>query len=59
MLQAVTEEVGDKGKMKERQLVQVVTPESPQYLFRFAERGGSEVDLEAPSICGKQGHMWL
>ena len=39
--------------MKQRQLVQLVTPENPQYMYNFAESGGSEVDLEAPSICGK------
>jgi hypothetical protein len=59
VLQAVTEEVGDRGKMKERQLVQLVTPENPQYLFRFAESGGEEVDLEAPSICGEQAYRHL
>lgn len=52
--QAITEEVGDAGdgKMKQRELVQLVTPENPQYMYRFAE-SSTEVDLEAPSICGE------
>jgi hypothetical protein len=56
VLQAVTEEVGDRtNNMKQRQLVQLVTPENPQYMYNYAEGGGTEVDLEAPSVCGKQG----
>jgi hypothetical protein len=56
VLQAVTEEVGDRGNMKQRQLVQLVTPENPVYFYNFAESGGSEVvDLDAPSVCGEQG----
>ncbi len=57
-LQAITEEVGDDqfGKQKERQLVQVVTPENPQYLYNFAEKS-SEVDVEAPAICGEHKCM--
>jgi hypothetical protein len=55
LLQAICEEIGDNGdSSKQRDFVALVTPENPQYLFNFAE-STSDVDIEAPSICGETG----
>lgn len=40
------------GNSKARALVQVVTPENPQYMYNFADRMG-DVDVEAPAVCGE------
>lgn len=39
---------------KERQMVQLVTPENPQYMYKFAECM-VDVDVDAASICGERG----